>query len=333
MAQTKKTTYEQPDDLLVGVPVAQQQNNTDVGSMQKSMSKPAYSVDPSKITQSYYTKPTNASNYETGKPVYIQSAALQQAASALQQHQNAKPGEYQGQYGDQIQELINQTLNRQKFSYDFSQDPMYAVYAQEYQRGGKMAMDDAMARSAALTGGYGNSYAQTAGQQIYQRYMEGLADKIPELRDAAYQMYQTEGDTMRQNLAMLQGQDQTEYGRYRDTVSDWQNDLSMLYTMYTDMSEAEYNRYLNDQAAWEADRNYWYQQAYDNQQQANWQAQFDAQYGGGSSGGGGSRNTGNDSDKKGKSTLIEIADLLGNVYQNPLLKKKYEKGEGLWTVK
>jgi len=97
-----------------------------------------------------------------------------------------------------------------------------------------------------------------------------------------------EGDVLRDNLSMLQTEDEREYGRYRDTVGDWRDDLNYLYTAYSDMSQQEYNRYMNDRAAWEADRAYWYQKAYDEQQQRNWEKEFKARYGsgGGSSGGG-----------------------------------------------
>jgi len=248
----------------------------------------AQQIDPSKITQSYYQVPTNSGNYETGRPVYTQSQAVQDAASALKQHQQNKPGEYVSTWNDEIQSMINQALNRPKFSYDFTEDPIYQMYADKYQTQGQQAMKGAMGESAALTGGYGNSYAQTAGQQAYQNYMLGLNDIIPTLRDQAYQQYRDEGDVLRDNLSMLQTEDEREYGRYRDTVGDWRDDLNYLYTAYSDMSQQEYNRYMNDRAAWEADRAYWYQKAYDEQQQRNWEKEFKARYGsgGGSSGGG-----------------------------------------------
>lgn len=276
-----------------GAGQAQSAPASDVGSMPKvdvgALSKPStYSMpNPGAITQSFYQTPTGRDNYESGRPVYSQSEAVQNAALQLQQQQAAKPGEYQSQWGDQIQQMINQALNRPAFNYDFAADPMYQQYAQQYQRGGQMAMENAMAQSAALTGGYGNSYAQQVGQQTYQGYMTDLYNQLPELRNAAYQLYQDEGNTLRQNLAMLQGQDESDYGRYRDTVTDWRSDVDMLYNMYSDMSEAEYNRYINDAAAWEADRAYWYQKAYDEQQQRNWEAEFNAKYGNSGSGGGG----------------------------------------------
>lgn len=269
-------------------------------------------VDPSAITQSYYKSPLTKDNYETQqRPVYEQSQAVKDAAAQLNAHQANKPGEYQSQYGDEIQGLIDSLLNRDKFSYDYAADPMYQQYAQQYQRGGQMAMKDAMAESAALTGGYGNSYAQQVGQQTYQRHMEDLNNVIPELRDAAYNMYQDEGNAMRDNLSMLQGQDELDYGRYRDTVSDWRSDLDMLYTMYGDMSQEEYNRYMNDQAAWEADRAYWYQKAYDDQQQENWEKEFMASYG---YGGGGSGGRGGSGSKKssGTATTNSIIPLIAS---------------------
>lgn len=296
---TEKKTWEQLYQQS-GANQAQSVPETDVGSMPSvnvgALSKPsagtanaasAGMINPGAITQSFYQTPSTYDNYEEGRPTYSQSQAVQNAANALMQQQAAKPGEYESQWGDTIQQMINQALNRPAFSYDFSADPMYQQYAQQYQRGGQMAMDNAMAQSAALTGGYGNSYAQQVGQQTYQGYMEGLYNMLPELRNAAYQLYQDEGNTLRQNLAMLQGQDEMDYGRYRDTVTDWRSDVDMLYNMYSDMSEAEYNRYINDAAAWEADRAYWYQKAYDEQQQRNWEKEFNAKYGSGGGGGGG----------------------------------------------
>lgn len=235
--------------------------------------------DPSGITQSYYKAPATSEDFNAQtRPVYEQSQAVKDAGNMLSQAQANKPGEYKSQYGDQIQGMIDNILNREKFSYDYAADPMYQQYAQQYQRGGQLAMKNAMAESAALTGGYGNTYAQQVGQQTYQQYMENLAGKIPELHAAAYNMYQDEGNAMRDNLGMLQGQDELDYGRYRDQVGDWRNDIDMLYNMYNLMSQEEYNRYLNDAAAWEKDRSYWYQKAYDALQQANWEKEFNIKY-------------------------------------------------------
>ncbi len=235
------------------------------------------SLNPSRINQSYYTQPSNATNYEQNKPVYTQSDALLAAGQAVADAEQNKPGEYRSSYHDQIQGMIDSILNQKPFQYDAAADPLYQQYAQQYQRNGELAMRDAMAQTSALTGGYGNTYAQLAGQQGYQRYMEDLNAMLPQLQQAAYQMYQDEGSTMRSNLAMLQGADQVDYGCYRDSVGDWQNELNYLYGKYSNMSQDEYNRYLNDRQSWENDRAYWYQQSQDQANQSWQQQQFEYQ--------------------------------------------------------
>lgn len=180
------------------------------------------------------------------------SAPVQTAAQKLSAFDATKPQAYQSNYQDQINALLNQIQNRPKFNYDFASDPLYNQYAQRYQQLGKMAMEDTMGQSAALTGGYGNSYAQTAGQQQYNQYMQGLNDVIPELRNSAYQMYSDEGDDMARRLSLYQQQEDTDYGRYMDAYNQWQNERNYLYQLAKDEEEnrrweAEYA--LSQQAA------------------------------------------------------------------------------------
>lgn len=58
-------------------------------------------------------------------------------------------------------------LNRKDFSYDMNNDQMYQQYRDAYMRQGQQAMRDTMGAASALTGGYGSTYAQTAGSQAY----------------------------------------------------------------------------------------------------------------------------------------------------------------------
>ncbi len=232
-------------------------------------------MDPSATTKSFYTNPSTINNYDKNRPVYTQSQALKDAANTLAQYEQAKPADYSSRYDAQIQGMIDNIMNRPAYSYDFAADPLYQQYADQYQRRGQLAMRDSMAQSAALTGGYGNSYAQQVGQQTYQRYLEDLNAIIPQLEGQAYQRYRDAGDVLQGQLGILQGADSIDYGRYRDGVGDWKDELSYYYNKFNDMSDDEYNVYLNDSGAWERDRDYW-------AQQAALQAA-----GGGSSGGGG----------------------------------------------
>lgn len=93
-----------------------------------------------------------------------------------------------------------------KFTYSAKDDPRYAL-AEEYA---EKAMKNQMAESAALTGGYGNSFGAAAGQQVYDDYMEGAADN---LEDRAYSRFQDEQNDRYQRLNTLIGLEDTAYNR------------------------------------------------------------------------------------------------------------------------
>lgn len=191
------------------------------------------------------TQPKPVSNpYSLTNPM----GTLEAAGAALAEHEANQPKPYQSKYGTQIQSLLDNLLNRESFRYDAAADPLYQQYAEQYNRGGQMAMKNAMAQSAALTGGYGNSYAQQVGQQAYQGYMQELSGMIPQLQQAAYDMYRDEGDTMRSNLGMLQGMDDTDYGRYRDDVGDYWTMMDYLYGKYGDWYPRAAEQYAMQQA-------------------------------------------------------------------------------------
>lgn len=72
-----------------------------------------------------------------------------------------------------MEDLLRQMESREAFSYDPSRDEMFRRYARLYQRQGQTAMEDTLGQAAGLTGGYDSSYARQAGQQEYNRYMQG----------------------------------------------------------------------------------------------------------------------------------------------------------------
>lgn len=140
---------------------------------------------------------------------------------------------YESKYNSKIDDMLNQILNRDKFSYNAMNDPLYQQYASMYNREGNRAMNDTLASAAANAGGM-NSYAVTAAQQANDYYSSQLNDKIPELYQMAYSMYMDDIDNQVRDLGLLQDMDSTQYNRYRDTMSDWRNDLSFAYNMYRD---------------------------------------------------------------------------------------------------
>lgn len=209
-------------------------------------SKPADQLGGGNAASNGYSGSYYSSRYSSGSPNLPSSS---DAYNELLKYEGSRPAAFQSKYEDQIQGLLDKIMNREAFSYDFNADPLYQQMKDRYTQQGKLAMQDAMGNAAALSGGYGNSYAQTVGQQTYQNYMQGLNDVIPELRDAAYQMYTDEGNRMNTNLNTLRGLDDTDYGRYRDTVGDWYNDRDYYNSKYFNLYDREYQAYMDAMAA------------------------------------------------------------------------------------
>ena len=209
---------------------------------------------------------TKAPTFEY-KP-YAKSDTVAQAEALLQQQLAQKPGEYQSAWQTQLNDIINQIQNREKFSYDLNGDALYQQYKDQYTTQGKLAMMDAMGQASAMTGGYGNSYAQTAGQQAYQGYLQQLNDKVPELYQLALSQYNKEGDDMYNQASLIAGMEDQAYGRHRDQVSDYYTELDRLTEDSRYKAEDEYSKWADEQS-------FGYQQYRDQVGDKQWQAQFD----------------------------------------------------------
>lgn len=142
--------------------------------------------------------------------------------------------QYVSRYQSQIDDLTAQILGRAAFEYDPEKDLAYQQYKESYTRSGERAMQDTLAQMAARTGGFASSYASSAAQQTYDNYMSALADKIPELRQLAYSMYQDEGNSLRDNLNMLAALEQGDYGKYADRLAQYNTDRNFSYGAYRD---------------------------------------------------------------------------------------------------
>ena len=138
---------------------------------------------------------------------------------------------YQSKWQPQINDAVNQYLKRDQFKYDVNEDALYQQMKDMYVMQGQKAMMDTMGHTTALTGGYGNSWAQGAGQQAYQGYIQQLNDQIPDLYQMALNQYMNEGDQMAQNIGMMMDQDAFDYGRYRDQMADQEDAYNKLLAL------------------------------------------------------------------------------------------------------
>ena len=137
--------------------------------------------------------------------------------------------------------ILNKITNMKDFSYDVNGDALYQQYKDQYTTQGKMAMMDTMGQAAALTGGYGNSYAQSVGQQTFQGYMQQLTDKVPELYSLALSKYNSDKDDLYRQSDLHQNLFNNEYGMYRNDVSDYNTNRDYI----TGRMDTAYNRDYN----------------------------------------------------------------------------------------
>ena len=140
-----------------------------------------------------------------------------------------QPLAYQNPYYQQTQQTLNNLLGQQPFQYDVNTDALYQQIKDNYMKQGRQAMMDTQGMSAALTGGYGNSYGVLAGQQAYQNSLGDLSAQIPEMYKLAYNRYLNNEQSQRQNLAALQGLDESEYQRYANEAQAYENKIAELY--------------------------------------------------------------------------------------------------------
>lgn len=154
-----------------------------------------------------------------------------------------QPENYTSGFEARLQELYDQIAGREAFSYDPEEDEMYKRYARLYAAQGAAAMEDTMGQAAALTGGYGSSYAQAVGQQAYDRYLGELASLVPELRQAALAEYTQEGKALTERYGLLRQQESAAYDRWQDTVAQWQKALAQAQSEYDDTAAQDAKSY------------------------------------------------------------------------------------------
>lgn len=116
-------------------------------------------------------------------------------------------------YQSKINDTINKILNREEFTFDLNGDALYNQYKDSATRQGKLAMEDAIGMASAMTGGYGNSYAQSVGQQAFNQQLEGLNDVIPEVYQLARDKYDNDTQKLLNDYAILSAEEEKDYNR------------------------------------------------------------------------------------------------------------------------
>lgn len=141
-------------------------------------------------------------------------------------------------YSDQVQSMMDKIMNREKFSYDVDADPLFQQALSSAMSSGKQAMQDTIGQASALTGGYGSSYATSAGNQAYNSFIEDAYDNLPQYYQMALEAYQMEGDEMYRQFGMLSELDDKEFNRnvtaYDATFQARNRAYDEAYALYRD---------------------------------------------------------------------------------------------------
>ena len=177
---------------------------------------------------------------------YGESPTVQAAYAAIEAVNAAKPGAYESKWQGQINDIIGRILNREQFSYDVNEDALYQQYKDQYIQGGKLAMQDTMGQAAAMTGGYGSSYASTAGNQAYQAYLSQLNEVVPELYGMALDKYNAEGQEMYNQYGLLSDAEGQDYARYMDGYNQWLAERDYATGRYDTERGFDYGKYIDD---------------------------------------------------------------------------------------
>lgn len=175
----------------------------------------------------------------------LKNKASYKASSASNKAYNAWNNAYKkgftSGYDNVINNLMSQINGRDEFDINKSDyyNQAYSIYKNQYENLGKQAMKDTVADASTLTGGYSNSYAVTAGNQAYNKYMSELNNIIPELYSQAYDIYNSETQDLYNKLASYESLRDDERG-------EWENYIKSLYDNYSDLSDRDYKNYQSD---------------------------------------------------------------------------------------
>ena len=186
---------------------------------------------------------------------YRPSAQLTEAQKYAESVAAQRPADYNNQYAQQLQAQFDAIMNRQPFTYDIGSDAMFQQMSDMYSQQARRGMQDAMGQAAALTGGYGNSYAQAAGQAAYGQQMQQLSALAPEYMNNAYSRWQNEGVDMMNRYNMLAQQEESDYARYIDAMNTYFADVDRAQQAADNLYNREYSEYLNnEEMAWQREQ-------------------------------------------------------------------------------
>lgn len=170
--------------------------------------------------------------------------AVSRAEKSIAEWQEKRPSVPENTYNSEIRELVS-ALTGMDFSYDPENDIAYRLIRDENRKAARLAMEDTLGKATALTGGYANTYAQSAAQQAYTGELSKTAELIPELYEAAYGRFSDDRDSLSDSIKLLSDLDSEEFDKYTALMKQYLSEGEMLFDNYRWESEEEFDRFLD----------------------------------------------------------------------------------------
>ena len=244
---------------------------------------PAASAQQSTAQQTAATQPQSQAQspikgvtqevYDQMSQTYTPDQKVNDAWATIEQLQQKLNGG--SKYEEQLDTLVQDLINRPAFKYNVEEDALFQQMLASSKQAGEKAMEDTIARSSALTGGYASSWAQTAGQQTYDQYLQDAYNQLPQYYQLALNAHNMELDDLARQYSMLSEMDQKEFDRLITEIGLAQD---MYNTLYSQDRQSYEDRVGNaQQLAGILNSDYWNQSNMDfSKEQFEYQKQQDA---------------------------------------------------------
>lgn len=177
---------------------------------------------------------------------YVESDNVTRAKAYLdsQLQKNNTNQQYQSNYQNRINDLYNALQQQQTADITGLQSQTN----KDYQQSAMKAANDTARVMNNLSGGYNNPSVKAVADQMYNQAMLNRDDALPGLLNLGAQQAADKRADYYNQLQALQNQDNTEYGRYRDTVADRQAEIQRAQDFYLNQSNFDRSNFENDRS-------------------------------------------------------------------------------------
>ena len=151
------------------------------------------------------------------------------------QGQSAPAAQNPEDWNRQLSSIMDKINNREPFSFDLNGDALYQQYKDQYQKLGRAAMQDTVGQASGLTGGYGSTYAENAGQQAYNAYLDRLNSIVPDIYAQQRSAYDAQNSELYNQFSLAQQM----YGNARTAQADADSKILTLLQMGVQPSAAD----------------------------------------------------------------------------------------------